>query len=153
MTGNARKFGIIGRQHAHIGMFIEEMLALGYECAGVYEPDNMPLARTLADRYGLELTGDQGSALSDEGVSVIRRAAINHEKMDVIEQCESHGKPVMIDKPAVTDRAGLTRRAAFWSGKNRGRDDADRALPPFTAYHSSDDPGGRVRGHRPHLDA
>ena len=57
MTGNARKFGIIGRQHAHIGMFIEEMLALGYECAGVYEPDNQTLARTLADRYGLELTG------------------------------------------------------------------------------------------------
>ncbi|MGW8823071.1 Gfo/Idh/MocA family protein [Paenibacillus lautus] len=109
MTGNARKFGIIGCQHAHIGMFIEEMLALGYECAGVYEPDNQTLARTLADRYGLELTGDRESMLADEGVGIIGCAAINDEKMDVIELCELHGKPVMIDKPAVTDRAGLIR--------------------------------------------
>lgn len=109
MTGNARKFGIIGCQHAHIGMFIEEMLALGYECAGVYEPDNQSLARTLADRYGLELTGDRESMLADEGVGIIGCAAINDEKMDVIELCELHGKPVMIDKPAVTDRAGLIR--------------------------------------------
>ena len=109
MTGNARKFGIVGCQHAHIGMFIEEMLALGYECAGVYEPDNQPLARTLADRYGLELTGDRESLLGDEGVSLIGCAAINDEKMDVIELCELRGKPVMIDKPAVTNRAGLTR--------------------------------------------
>jgi len=109
MTGNARKFGIIGCQHAHIGMFIEEMLALGYECAGVYEPDNQTLARTLADRYDLELTGDRESMLADEGVGIIGCAAINDEKMDVIELCELHGKPVMIDKPAVTDRAGLIR--------------------------------------------
>ncbi|WFB59915.1 Gfo/Idh/MocA family oxidoreductase [Paenibacillus sp. BR1-192] len=109
MTGNARKFGIIGCQHAHIGMFIEEMLALGYECAGVYEPDNQTLARTLADRYGLELTGDRESLLADEGVGIIGCAAINDEKMDVMELCELHGKPVMIDKPAVTDRAGLIR--------------------------------------------
>lgn len=109
MTGNARKFGIIGCQHAHIGMFIEEMLALGYECAGVYEPDNQTLARTLADRYGLELTGDRESMLADEGVGIIGSAAINDEKMDVMELCELHGKPVMIDKPAVTDRAGLIR--------------------------------------------
>lgn len=109
MTGNARKFGIIGCQHAHIGMFIEEMLALGYECAGVYEPDNQSLARTLADRYGLELTGDRESMLADEGVGIIGCAAINDEKMDVMELCELHGKPVMIDKPAVTDRAGLIR--------------------------------------------
>lgn len=109
MTGNARKFGIIGCQHAHIGMFIEEMLALGYECAGVYEPDNQTLARTLAGRYGLELTGDRESMLADEGVGIIGCAAINDEKMDVMELCELHGKPVMIDKPAVTDRAGLIR--------------------------------------------
>lgn len=109
MTGNARKFGIIGCQHAHIGMFIEEMLALGYECAGVYEPDNQTLARTLADRYGLELTGDRESMLADEGVGIIGCSAINDEKMDVMELCELHGKPVMIDKPAVTDRAGLIR--------------------------------------------
>lgn len=109
MTGNARKFGIIGCQHAHIGMFIEEMLALGYECAGVYEPDNQTLARTLAERYGLELTGDRESMLADEDVGIIGCAAINDEKMDVMELCELHGKPVMIDKPAVTDRAGLIR--------------------------------------------
>lgn len=47
--------------------------------------------------------------LADEGVGIIGCAAINDEKMDVMELCELHGKPVMIDKPAVTDRAGLIR--------------------------------------------
>ncbi|MGG3283245.1 Gfo/Idh/MocA family protein [Paenibacillus solani] len=107
--GQGRKFGIIGCQHAHIGIFIEEMQALGYECAGVYEPENKRLARSLADRYDLELIKDRECLLNDEQVAVIGCAAINNEKMDVIELCEQHSKPIMIDKPAVTDRAGLLR--------------------------------------------
>ncbi|MEJ9220324.1 Gfo/Idh/MocA family oxidoreductase [Paenibacillus glucanolyticus] len=109
MMGNGRKLGIIGCQHAHIGIFIEEMQALGWECAGLYEPDHTVLASSLAERYGLELIGDRESLLADEQVMVIGCAAINREKIDVIELCEQRGKHIMIDKPAVTDRAGLSR--------------------------------------------
>lgn len=109
MMGNGRKFGIIGCQHAHIGIFIEEMQALGWECAGLYEPDHTVLASSLAERYGLELIGDRESLLADDQVMVIGCAAINREKIDVIELCEQRGKHIMIDKPAVTDRAGLSR--------------------------------------------
>ncbi|GAE07192.1 Gfo/Idh/MocA family protein [Paenibacillus sp. JCM 10914] len=107
-----RKFGIIGCQHAHIGLFIEEMLALGYECTGIYEPDNMKLARAMADQYGLRILSDVKLLLSDEEVSVIGCASINNKKIDVIELCETHGKHIMVDKPAVTNREGLERLRA-----------------------------------------
>jgi hypothetical protein len=29
------KFAIIGCEHGHIGIFVQEMLDLGYECAGI----------------------------------------------------------------------------------------------------------------------
>jgi len=115
---NGIKFGIIGCQHAHIGMFIEEMLQLGYPCAGIYEPDNKDLARHMAERYGLAITADRASLLEDDAARIIGCAAINNEKIDVIELCEGYGKHVMIDKPAVTNREGLRRLLAVME---RGR--------------------------------
>jgi len=115
---NGIKFGIIGCQHAHIGMFIEEMLQLGYPCAGIYEPDNKDLARHMAERYGLAITADRASLLEDDAARIIGCAAINNEKIDVIELCEGYGKHVMIDKPAVTNREGLRRLQAVME---RGR--------------------------------
>lgn len=112
------KFGIIGCQHAHIGMFIEEMQRLGYPCAGVYEPDNTKLAREMAERFGLAITSDRRSLLEDDDVRIIGCAAVNNEKIDVIELCESYGKHVMIDKPAVTNPEGLRRLLAVME---RGR--------------------------------
>src|SRR5690606_31307008 len=40
-------------------------------------------------------------------------AAINSEKIDIIEMCESRGKHVMVDKPAVVNRDGLERLQAI----------------------------------------
>lgn len=108
---SARQFSIIGCQHAHIGIFISEMLELGYTCAGIYEEDNIGLARSFAEQYGIPVADDKESLLGDS-VAVVGCASINNEKIDVIELCESRGKHVMIDKPAVTDAAGLERLKA-----------------------------------------
>ncbi|WP_245855764.1 Gfo/Idh/MocA family protein [Paenibacillus rigui] len=104
----AKQFAIIGCQHAHIGIFISEMLQLGYTCAGLYEDENDQLAGSLSRQYGIPLVQDKESLLSDT-VEVVGCASINDRKIDVIELCESRGKHVMLDKPAVTGREGLDR--------------------------------------------
>ncbi|MBB6671215.1 Gfo/Idh/MocA family protein [Cohnella nanjingensis] len=112
-----RTFGIIGCQHAHIGIFIREMQQLGHRFAGIYEPEPATLARRLAGEFGVPLLPDR-EALLGEDVSVIGCAAVNADKIGVIEWCELHGKHVMLDKPAVTDREGLDRlRAAIGRGR------------------------------------
>jgi predicted dehydrogenase len=106
-----RRFSIIGCQHAHIGSFIKEMLEMGHICAGIYEPENIKLANQIASQYNVPLVAERQQLL-DDSVEIIGCAAINNEKIDVIEWCEKHGKHVMIDKPAVTDRQGLERLRA-----------------------------------------
>ncbi|MBO9606749.1 MAG: Gfo/Idh/MocA family oxidoreductase [Paenibacillaceae bacterium] len=101
-------FGIYGCEHAHIGIFVEEMLQLGHTCVGIYEPSHCRVALTLAEKYGLPLLEDKG-ALFEPEVSAIGCAAINNEKIGVIEECEAHGKHVIVDKPAVVDLAGCDR--------------------------------------------
>ncbi|SDD69087.1 Predicted dehydrogenase [Paenibacillus sp. UNCCL117] len=105
---NAEEFGIIGCRHAHIGIFIEEMLKLGYRCAGLYDPEGGVLAETMAAKYGIKRVQEQDAVLHDR-VKVIGCAAINAEKIDIVELCESLGKPVMLDKPAVVSREGQER--------------------------------------------
>ncbi|RKP51407.1 gfo/Idh/MocA family oxidoreductase [Cohnella endophytica] len=104
-------FGIIGCEHGHIGIFIEEMLALGHACVGIYEPRNVGLASSMAEQYGVPLVGDLDRLMAED-VKVIGCAAINNEKIDVIERCERYGKHVMVDKPAVTNRTGYERLKA-----------------------------------------
>lgn len=105
------KFSVIGCQHAHVGIFIDEMLKLGYECAGIYEQENLKLAQTMSEQYGVPIVDDR-EALLDDSVKVVGCAAINNEKIDIIELCEERGKHVMIDKPAVTNRADFERLEA-----------------------------------------
>ena len=128
MTGNARKFGIIGRQHAHRHVYRGDAGSGLRMCRSVRtgQSDVSPHPR------GPVRPGADGGSGVDAGRRRRRnhRAAINDEKMDVMELCE-YGKPVMIDKPAVTDRAGLIR-ALVGPRKNRGRHDADRTLPSFS---------------------
>jgi predicted dehydrogenase len=100
-------FSVIGCQHAHISIFIEEMLELGYQCVGIYEKDNLQLAASIAKTFKLPLI-DFEAALIDE-VDIVGCAAINNEKIDIIELCEKRGKHVMVDKPAVTSRQGYER--------------------------------------------
>lgn len=107
----ARQFSIIGCQHAHIGIFISEMLELGYTCAGIYENENHGLARSFAEKFGIPIVEDR-EILLDESIAIVGCASINDEKIDVIELCESRGKHVMLDKPAVTSPEGLARLKA-----------------------------------------
>ncbi|GGD50243.1 Gfo/Idh/MocA family protein [Paenibacillus nasutitermitis] len=110
-------FAIIGCQHAHIGIFIEEMLAMGHRCSGLYEPDNTELADRISLTYGLRQVREQDELLGDD-VDIIGCAAINCDKIDIIERCEQAGKPIMVDKPAVTGREGLDRLGEVL-GRNR----------------------------------
>jgi len=115
---STRTFGIIGCQHAHIGIFIGEMQALGHRCAGIYEGENTVLAAKLADVHGVPLLQDPMELLGSPEVGLIGCASINSGKIDVIEQCERYGKHVMVDKPAVTTAEGLERLEAVMK---RGR--------------------------------
>jgi predicted dehydrogenase len=107
----SNRFGIYGCQHGHIAAFISQMLALGWTCAGIYEPETSGLARQLSERHGIPLIEDL-TVLTEESVRVIGSSAINNRKIDVIEWCERHGKHVMLDKPVVTDRHSLERLEA-----------------------------------------
>ncbi|WP_240468633.1 Gfo/Idh/MocA family oxidoreductase [Gracilibacillus sp. YIM 98692] len=105
------RFSIIGCQHPHISIFIEEMIGLGHECVGIYEPENVPLAQTIAERYSLQIVQDM-EPLLDETVEVVGCASINNEKINIIEKCERYGKHIMIDKPAVVNRQDFNRLKA-----------------------------------------
>lgn len=107
-----RQFSVIGCQHAHIGIFISEMLELGYSCAGIYDEEDSKLPRSLSDQFGIPLVRNKEALLGDS-VVVVGCAALNNEKIDVLEMCESRGKHVMVDKPAVVDSEGLQRLKAI----------------------------------------
>ncbi|WP_010283028.1 Gfo/Idh/MocA family oxidoreductase [Bacillus timonensis] len=112
------RFSIIGCQHAHITIFIEEMLALGHSCAGIYEKENTTLAGMISASYTIPIVQSVEEILLDSSIEIVGCAAINNEKIDVLEICERHGKHVMLDKPAVTNRKDLGRLKALFS---RGR--------------------------------
>jgi predicted dehydrogenase len=101
-------FSIIGCQHEHISIFIQEMLSLGHNCAGIYETDHVELAKALCSRYDVPFVSDKELLLS-ESISIVGSAAINNEKIEVIELCEKYGKHIMLDKPAVTNRNDFER--------------------------------------------
>lgn len=107
----AYTFSIIGCEHAHIGIFIDEMLKAGHRCAGLYEANNDKLASNITAQYGIERVTDRELLLGDD-VDLVGCAAVNDEKIDIIELCESRGKHIMVDKPAVTSREGLERLEA-----------------------------------------
>ncbi|MDF2963039.1 MAG: oxidoreductase, partial [Paenibacillus sp.] len=111
-----KKFAIIGCRHGHIGMFVTEMLKLGYTCEGICEPDEPSLAIGFSEKFGIPLASDPEALLSP-GVSIIGSSAVNNEKIDLIELCEQYGKHIMLDKPLITCREGLERLEAVF---NRG---------------------------------
>lgn len=106
-----KKFSIIGCQHNHIEIFIDQMYQLGYSCAGILEEQDGTLARTIAEKYQIPLVEDKLSLLGEE-VKVVGCAGINNEKIDVIELCEQYGKSIMVDKPAVVNKEALARLEA-----------------------------------------
>ncbi len=114
---NKRIFSIIGCQHEHISIFIEEMLDMGHQCIGIYENENMRLANEISHKYDIPLVSSIPLLLGEE-VDVVGCASINNEKIDVIELCEKHGISVMLDKPAVTNTRDLNRLHAVMQRGN-----------------------------------
>lgn len=105
------RFAIHGCQHAHIAAFLDQMLALGGTCVGIYEQDAPDLAKRLSERHGIPLVDDP-AVFEDESVRLVGTSAINNRKIEVIEWCERFGKHVMADKPVIADRAQLERLEA-----------------------------------------
>lgn len=111
------QYGIIGCQHAHIEIFMEEMGRLGYRCAGIYESGDRGLAERIADKYGCPVLDTVDRLLAPD-IAIIGSSAINSEKIAIIELCEQHGKSIMVDKPAIVNSGGLERlRAVIERGK------------------------------------
>jgi predicted dehydrogenase len=108
MNQTMRKYAVIGCEHWHIVDFIKEMNALGFECAGIYEPANMRMAQSISSQFNIPIIDDREKLLSRD-VEIVGCAAINSEKIDVIELCEQYGKHIMLTKPAVINRAGYDR--------------------------------------------
>jgi predicted dehydrogenase len=108
-----KQFSIIGCQHNHIGMFIRKMKELGYSCAGIYEAGEPSIAKALSAKFEIPLVDDV-EALLGPNIHVVGCSGVNSEKIDVIELCEKHGKPIMLDKPIVTSRQGLDRLKAVF---------------------------------------
>lgn len=114
---NSKRFSIIGCRHNHISMFIKEMLALGYSCAGIYDADEPSLAQALSEKFDIPLVHDRELLLGPE-IAIVGSSAINSEKIDLIEECEQRGKHIMLDKPIVTSRKGLERLKSVFDRNN-----------------------------------
>lgn len=110
MDRGSPAFSIIGCQHGHIRVFIQTMMEMGYRCVGLYEEpgESRRLAENLSIKYGVPLLESIEEALAPD-VELVGCAAVNCRKIRMVEACERAGKPIMLDKPAVTDRDGLER--------------------------------------------
>jgi predicted dehydrogenase len=106
-----KKFAVIGCEHAHIEIFVKEMLDLGHHCSGIYEPNNLKLAKAISEKFHIPIVHDREKLLAD--VKIVGSSAINNEKITLIEQCEKLGKHIMVDKPAVTNRRDYDRLQAL----------------------------------------
>lgn len=105
--GENSAFAIVGCQHPHISIFIEEMQGLGHRCAGIYDEGDQSLARQLAEQYRLPFADCMEELLLNDKVKYIGSSAINNEKIKIAAACERYGKHLMLDKPAVVDQAGF----------------------------------------------
>lgn len=119
------RFAVIGCRHGHIQSFIKEMLGKGHTCAGIYDPEDWKLARQYAERFGLPIA-ERPEELLTPSVHIVGSSAVNNEKIDLIEACEKNGQHILLDKPAVTDRAGLERLEAV---VGRGKIEIGLMLP------------------------
>lgn len=102
------KFAVVGCQHVHIKIFIDEMLELGHEFVGIYDNSAYALPQQYAQTYGVPLLRELRE-LPENGVEVIGNAAANTEKIAIIEWAEANGIHVMTDKPIASRAEHLER--------------------------------------------
>lgn len=100
-------FGVYGCRHLHIAEAVAELLALGHHCVGVYEPEGVQVERLLEQQHIPRLPSSE--RLFSKNPELMLCAAINSQKIAIIEECERRGIPVMLDKPAITCRDGYQR--------------------------------------------
>jgi predicted dehydrogenase len=105
------KFAVIGCQHSHIKMFIDEMIELGHEFAGIYDSSDFFLPKQYCDEYKVKRFKTLDDVLNS-GIDVVGNADRNDKKIDIIEWCEEHNIPVMTDKPIVSNYENLKRLKA-----------------------------------------
>ncbi|NMA82568.1 MAG: Gfo/Idh/MocA family oxidoreductase [Epulopiscium sp.] len=101
------KFAVIGAAHAHIYEFIDDMLAMDGEFIGIYE-DHSEYVKEVAEKYNVPIFLDM-KELFGQGVEVVGTSAINHEKIDVIEQCSNYNVHVIADKPIAVNEKDYKR--------------------------------------------
>jgi predicted dehydrogenase len=102
------RFAAIGLDHRHIYHMVGELLAAGATCAGYCPETSDP--RVLAgfrERFTALDAVDRDRLLDDPGVNVIVCAAIPRDRAAIAVRAMRTGKDVMVDKPGVTDEAGL----------------------------------------------
>jgi predicted dehydrogenase len=114
--GFIMRFGILGCQHAHIVMFIEEMLKLGHIFIGICEID-IKLAEDLAKKYNVPLLSNWNELFALKP-DIVGTSAVNNRKIDVIESCVKRGMHIMADKPLVTDMKGYERLLKVLNERN-----------------------------------
>ena len=124
------KFGVYGCRHFHLELAVEEMLKLGHECVGVYEPEG-PLARKLAEKYRLPWIETEREFFEAEPEMALC-SSINNEKAGKIVACCERGIHIMLDKPLVTSMADYEQilKASAKSGVKVGLMLTERFNPP-----------------------
>jgi predicted dehydrogenase len=105
---NGMRFAAVGLDHRHIYHMVSELLAAGADCAGFCPETTDP--RVLAgfrERF-LDLEPVARDKLFDDpAVDIIACAAVPAERAAIAVRAMRAGKDVMVDKPGVTDEAGL----------------------------------------------
>src|SRR5699024_6342777 len=60
------------------------------------------LAEQISKNYSIEIVDDYRTLLN-ESIEIVGCSAINNEKIDIVEICESYNKNIMLDKPVITN--------------------------------------------------
>lgn len=102
------KFAVVGCQHVHIKLFVNEMLELGHEFVGIVDDSEFSLPQKLAAEYEVPLYRSLDE-IADMDLQMLGCASINIDKMDVVEWAEQRGIHVMVDKPVAVDEDTLGR--------------------------------------------
>lgn len=95
-------FAVIGINHGHIDMQIEQMLEAGCSFKSFYAVED-DLATKFQEKYpGANRALSENEILSDDGIKLILGAGIPSERAEMGMRAMRAGKDVMVDKPGAT---------------------------------------------------
>jgi len=115
------RFAAIGLDHRHIYDLVGGLLDTGAECAGYWPrtSDERVLAGFRERFPAIPAVEERGALLDDPSIEAVCCAAVPRDRACLALEAMRHGKDVMLDKPGVTDRAGLDalRRGVAETGR------------------------------------